>query len=185
MSGDTAITTGAAGRYAAALFELAAEGKAGKAVEADMAALEKLLAENAELSGALKNPVFPAGQKAAVLAALAKKAKLHALTANMLAVAAQNGRAGVLGDIARAYAGLAASARGVSTARVQSASALSGKEIEALKGALKRALGHDIDIRAEVRPELLGGLVVQVGSRMYDSSLKTKLDGLRTVMKEA
>jgi F-type H+-transporting ATPase subunit delta len=185
MSGDTATITGAAGRYASALFELASDAKKADKVEADMAALGSLLADNDELSAALSSPLVDTDAKRGVVAALAEKAGIDALTANALKVAAENGRAGELGTMAAAYAKLAADARGVASADVTAAVELSAKDIDALKASLKRALGREVDVRTHEDPDILGGLIVQVGSRMYDSPLRTQLEGLRTAMKEA
>ena len=185
MSGDNATITGAAGRYASALFELASEAKLAAKIEADMAGLSELLAGSDELSAALKSPLVDAGAKSGVIAALADKAGFQEMTKNALMVAAENGRAGEFAFIASAYAQMAAESRGVVSADVTTATKLAAKEIDALKASLKRALGRDIDVRTHENPDILGGLIVQVGSRMYDSSLRTKLDGLRTAMKEA
>lgn len=185
MSGDTATITGAAGRYASALFDLAAEAKKADKVEADMTALAGCLAESEELSAALESPLVDGEAKTGVIAALAEKAGFDKLTKNTLSVAVDNGRAGELASIAAAYAALAAEARGVASADVITAAKLTAKEIDALKASLKRALGREVDIRTQENPDILGGLIVQVGSRMYDSSLRTQLEGLRTAMKEA
>ncbi|WP_420434572.1 F0F1 ATP synthase subunit delta [Hyphobacterium sp.] len=185
MSGDTATITGAAGRYASALFELASDAKKADKVEADMAALAALLADNDELSAALSSPLVEADAKLGVVAALAEKAGFDELSGNALKVAAENGRAGELGSMAAAYARFAAEARGIASADVTAAVALSDKDIDALKASLKRALGREVDVRTHEDPDILGGLIVQVGSRMYDSSLRTQLEGLRTAMKEA
>jgi len=184
-TGEDAMTANAAGRYATALFELAkSEGAAG-AVEADLSAFQAMLGDSAELSGALASPLYTAEAKAGVLADLAKKAKFNAMTGNAFGVAARNGRAGQLGQVARIFAALAAADRGVVTADVQTAAALTKKQTEALAVSLKGAFGREIEVRTEVRPELMGGLIVKVGSRMFDSSLRTKLDGMKTAMKEA
>lgn len=185
MSGDHATITGAAGRYASALFELASDAGLADKIEADMAALSDILAESAELSSALKSPMVDADAKAGIIAALSDKAGFQTMTKNALMVAAENRRAGAFADIAAAYAKLAAAARGVVSADVTTVAKLTAKEIDALKASLKRALGREVDVRTHENPDILGGLIVQVGSRMYDSSLRTKLDGLRTAMKEA
>lgn len=184
-TGEDAMTAKAAGRYATALFELAKSEGAAEAVEADLAALRAMLTESAELADVLASPLHAVEVKAGVLSALAKKAKFNTLTANAFGVAARNGRAGDLGDLARVYAALAAADRGVVTADVQTAAALTKKQIEALAASLKSAFGREIEVRTEVRPELMGGLIVKVGSRMFDSSLRAKLDGMKTAMKEA
>jgi len=182
---DTAITGGAGARYARALFELAAEAGALKPVESDVDTLGAALAESGELRAALKSPVYTAGDKAAALNALAGKLGLGELTARFVAVAARNGRAGDLEDAVRAFKALAARERGEVSAGVISADALTQAQLKELKAALKTALGKDVDIRTQVRPDILGGLIVKVGSRMFDSSLRTKLEGLRKTMKEA
>ena len=96
-----------------------------------------------------------------------------------------NRRAGELGAVAKVFAALAAADRGVVTADVQTAAPLTKKQTEALAASLKSAFGREIEVRTDVRPELMGGLIVKVGSRMFDSSLRTKLDGMKTAMKEA
>lgn len=184
-TGDDAMTADAAGRYAAALFELAKEAGAIEAVEGDLSSLRAMLSQSDDLSKALASPLNSAEEKGGVIQALAEKAKFNALTANALGVAAANGRAGEIGDVARAFAALAAADRGVSSAEVESAAALTQKQLDSLQASLKTALGRDIEIRAEVRPELIGGLIVKVGSRMFDSSLRTKLEGMKQAMKEA
>ena len=184
-TGEDAMTANAAGRYATALFELAKASGAADAVEADLSAFRAMLEESPDLAEALASPLHPADAKDGVLAELAKKAKFNALTRNMFGVAAHNGRAGELGAVAKIYAALAAADRGVVTADVTTAAALTKKQTEALAASLKGAFGREIEVRTDVRPELLGGLIVKVGSRMFDSSLRTKLDGMKNAMKEA
>lgn len=184
-TGEDAMTANAAGRYATALFELAKTSGAIDAVESDLSGLRSALSESPDLAGALASPLHPADEKKGVLAALADKAGFNELTKNALGVAADNGRAGELGDLARAFAALAAEDRGVITAEVASAAPLTKKQTEALAASLKGAYGRDIEVRTDVRPELMGGLIVKVGSRMFDSSLRTKLDGMKNAMKEA
>jgi F-type H+-transporting ATPase subunit delta len=184
-TGANAMTANAAGRYATALFELAKTSKAVDAVEADCTAFLAMLDESAELAGLLDSPLFAAEAKESVLTSLTKKAKFHKLTGNAFGVAAQNGRAADLADLARGFAALAAEDRGIVSADVASAAPLTKKQTEALAASLKGAFGRDIEVRTEVRPELMGGLIVKVGSRMFDSSLRTKLDGMKNAMKEA
>jgi F-type H+-transporting ATPase subunit delta len=180
------VITGEAGeRYAKALFELADEAGALDKVETDVDTLSAAFAESAELSHALTSPVFKGADKAAALTALADKLKLNKLTGDFLSVAARNGRAGDLKNILRAFKALAAKRRGSSSADVISADPLTATQLKELKTALKTALGRDVEIRTEVREDIIGGLIVKVGSRMFDSSLKTKLEGLRKTMKEA
>lgn len=184
-TGEDAKTANAAGRYATALFELAKTSGAVDAVEADLSAFRAALGESPELAEALASPLHSAEEKKGVLDALSAKAKFNDLTKNAFGVAAENGRAGELGSVAAAFAGLAAADRGVIAADVASAAPLTKKQTEALAASLKGAYGRDIEVRTEVRPELMGGLIVKVGSRMFDSSLRTKLDGMKNAMKEA
>ena len=184
-TGEDAMTANAAARYATAVFELAKTSGAVDAVEADLSAFRAALDESSELAEVLASPLYSAEEKTGVLSALADKAKFNELTKNAFGVAAGNGRAGDLGDVARVFAALAAEDRGVLSADVATAAALTKKQTEALTASLKSAYGRDIEVRTEVRPELLGGLIVKVGSRMFDSSLRTKLDGMKNAMKEA
>jgi F-type H+-transporting ATPase subunit delta len=142
-------------------------------------------ADSRELRLIMASPTVSDEDKAGALNALAAKMGLARLSANFVGVVARNGRGADIPDMARAFARLAAKRRGATSADVASAEPLSAAQIKELKTALKTALGRDVDIRAEVRPELIGGLVVKVGSRMFDSSLSTKLAGMRKTMKEA
>jgi len=180
-----AITGEAGERYARALFELAEDAGALAAVEKDVDALLEALGESAELARALTSPIYGAESKSKALAALADKLKAKDLTKQFLGVVADNGRAGDLKPVLRAFKIIAARRRGSATADVVSADALTQAQLKELQTALKNALGRDVEIRTEVREDLIGGLIVQVGSRMFDSSLKTKLEGLRKTMKEA
>lgn len=184
-TGENAISSEAALRYARALFDLALESKALAKAEADMDALGAAFAESAELRRAAASPVHKAAEKAAALAALAERLKLSPMGRNFVAVTAKNGRAGDLPAIVAAFKQLAAKHRGAVTAEIASADALTATQLKELTTALKTALGRDVEVRAAVRPELIGGLTVKVGSRMFDSSLRTKLDGVRQAMKEA
>jgi len=172
-------------RYARALFDLAQEAGVLEAVEADVDALGAAFAETADLAEALSSPLYGAAEKAAVLSALADKLGAQDLTKKFIAVAAQNGRAGDISAMLSAFKVLAARMRGAVSAEVITADALTQTQQKELTAALKTALGQDVDIRTEVRSDILGGLIVKVGSRMFDSSLRTKLEGLRNTMKEA
>lgn len=180
-----AISNEAAQRYARALFDLALETKALAAAEADMAALGAAFGESGELSRAVASPMHKAGDKVKALDALARALKLSALGSKFIGVVARNGRAADLPAMTVAFAALAAEHRGAITADIASADALTAAQLKELTAALKTALGRDVEVRAEIRPELIGGLTVKVGSRMFDSSLRTKLDGVKQAMKEA
>lgn len=180
-----AITSEAGERYARALFGLAEDAGALKAVEKDVDALLGAFAQSPDLGRALTSPIYGSAGKAAALAGLADKIGVDDLTEKFLGVVAGNGRAGDLKGVLVAFKMLAARRRGASTADVVTADPLTQAQLKELKTALKTALGRDVEIRTEVREDLIGGLIVKVGSRMFDSSLKTKLEGLRKTMKEA
>lgn len=173
-----------AGRYATAIFELALEAKALKSVEADLTGFAKLLDESTDLQRLVRSPVFSAEEQQRALSAIAGKAGIKDLTANFLNLVAANRRLFAVRDMIRAFHALAAKHRGEVTAEVVSAAELSDTQTKALKSALKAAVGQDVQLAPRVDPSLLGGLVVTVGSRMVDTSLRTKLNNLQFAMKE-
>jgi len=174
---------GLAGRYANALFELARDQKAIDAVSADLASLRRALETSADLARLMRSPVFSAADHAKALKAILAKMGANDLTVKFLLVLAQKRRLFVLLPIIAAYERLVARSRGETEAEVTAARALSEGEIAELKAVLKSKLGKEPRLHAKIDPTLLGGLVVKVGSRMIDSSLRTKLDGLRSAMK--
>ena len=177
--------TEAAQRYGAALFDLATESKKVDAVEADAKALLAAWDASADLRAAMTSPLHAGDQKAAALAAIAKKLKVNAITAKFLGLAAHNRRAGELGGMLQAFVNLVAKARGTVTAQVATAEPLAADQLQALTDALARAFKAPVQVETAVKPELLGGLVVKVGSRMFDDSVKSKLDALKIAMKGA
>ncbi len=172
------------GRYASALFELANEGKAVADVEKDLRAVGAMLEESANLRRLVMSPVFSADEQFRAIGAVLEKAGVHKLTSNFFKLLIANRRLSAAGDMIKAFCTLAARARGEIDADVTSAAALTEAQLGQLKDTLKAKLGKEIQINAKVDPSLLGGLVVKVGSRMVDSSLKTKLQSLKTRMKE-
>jgi F-type H+-transporting ATPase subunit delta len=174
---------GLAGRYANAVFELAQDQKAVDAVSGDFASLRKALETSPDLDRLVRSPVFTAEDKAKALKAILAKIGAKDLTVKFVLLLAQKRRLSALAGVIRSYESLVAKSRGETEAEVASARPLSGKEVAELKAALKSRLGKEPRLSAKVDPTLLGGLVVKVGSRMIDSSLRTKLDGLRAVMK--
>ena len=143
-----------------------------------------LLEGSADLRRLVRSPVFSAGDQQNAIAAIAKKAKISGITANFLELIAQNRRLFAVGDMIRAFHALAARHRGEVSAEVTSPNKLTDDQTKALKASLKAAIGKDVQLTSHVDPALLGGLVVKVGSRMIDTSLKTKLDNLQFAMKE-
>jgi F-type H+-transporting ATPase subunit delta len=174
---------GLAGRYANALFELARDQKTIDAVSADLASLRRALETSADLSRLVRSPVFSAADHAKALTAILDKMGANALTVKFVLLLAQKRRLFVLLQIIAAYERLVARSRGETEAEVTAARALGDGEIAELKSVLKSKLGKEPRLHTKIDPTLLGGLVVKVGSRMIDSSLRTKLDGLRSAMK--
>lgn len=183
MSSETIGATGLSGRYAMALFDLAEENKALDAVADDLKGLDAMIKESSDLDRLIKSPVISRSEQSRALAALIEKAGMNDLTAKFVGLVAQNRRLFALPGIIRAYLDIIAGRRGEVTAQVISAKKLTEKQLSALTASLKKAVGGNVAVEPEVDPELLGGLVVRVGSRMVDSSLKTKLSHLRLAMK--
>lgn len=173
-----------AGRYANALFELAVEEKALDRVMSELDAFAALLDESEDLRRLVRSPVFSADEQARALAAILKRAEIKGLTANFLGVVAHNRRLFAIPEMIKDYRALLAAHRGETTAEVASAQALDADELKALKAAIKEAMGTDVVVHARVDESLLGGLVVKVGSRQIDTSLRSKLNNLRIALKE-
>jgi F-type H+-transporting ATPase subunit delta len=174
---------GLAGRYANALFELAQEHKAVDAVSADLAALRRALDSSPDLTRLVRSPVFSSADHAKALKAVLSKMGSGELATKFILLLASKRRLSALTGIIKAFEKQVARARGETEAEVTSPRALSDAEVIELKAVLKSKLGKEPRLHAKVDPSLLGGLVVKVGSRMIDSSLRTKLDGLRAAMK--
>ncbi len=185
MSGQDVLSSGAADRYAKALFALAQDAGIVDVVESELASLKAILLAHPELAAVLASPVVSAAEKAAVITHITKKAGLGALTHSFVGAAAEARRAGQLMHMADRFAALTAQASGTVQAQAVTAQPMSAKQQKELAAALKKALGQDVRISTRVDPALLGGLTVKVGSRMFDSSLKTKLEGLKLAMKES
>lgn len=174
-----------AGRYATALFELAEGEGSLDAVAADLKLIEALINESAELRRLVESPVFGADDQGRAFAAVLERAGVRGLVANFIGLVIRNRRLFALPAMITAYTRLLADKRGEMSADVTSAHPLSEAQIASLKQALKAATGRDVQINTKVDEGLLGGLIVKVGSRMIDSSLKTKLSSLKLAMKEA
>ena len=172
-------------RYAQALFDLAGDqGQAG-AVEADLKRFKALRAESADLRMLIASPAFDAETKARALTAIAEAAGFTATTRKFLGLVAANRRAGALLAMIAAFERLSAAARGAISADVTTALPLTESQSRALAAALREALGKDPEIETRVDPAILGGIKVRVGSRLYDASLKTRLDSLKFALKRA
>ena len=186
MAGEDPIISGMAGRYASALFALALEEKATDAVKADLDAFDALIASSADLDRLVRSPVFGVDDQLRALSAILDKAGIKGLAANFLRVITTNRRLFAARAMIRGYRALVARHKGEVVAQVTVAEQLNDKNIDALKSALKSVTGgKDIDLDVTVEPAIIGGLIVKVGSRMVDSSLRTKLNAIKFAMKEA
>lgn len=185
MAGETTVVSGIAGRYATALFELARDQGRLDAVAGDMAELATAIDEGDDLNRLVRSPAYGRDVQAKAMDAVLEKAGADELTRKFVGLVAQNRRLFALADMARAYRRLLASHRGEVAAQVVSAYELSDAEVSAIRSELSAAMKTDVDVERVVDPSILGGLIVKVGSRMVDSSLRTKLQGLKLAMKGA
>jgi F-type H+-transporting ATPase subunit delta len=178
------IVSGVAERYATALFELALEGGHLDAVAADLSRFSALLAESEDLSRLVRSPVFSAEDQLRAVSAVLDKTGLSGLVGNFIKVAANNRRLFAVPGMIVAFSRMLARHRGEVTAEVTSAEPLTDSQVATLKDALKAQIGKDVTLVATVDPALIGGLIVKVGSRMIDTSLRSKLNSLKIAMKE-
>jgi F-type H+-transporting ATPase subunit delta len=185
LAAEAPILSGMAGRYATALFDLALETNAVEPVKADLDRFDALLAASADLSRLVRSPAFSAEEQLQALSAVLERAGIGGLAANFLKLATSNRRLFAVRDMIKAFRELVARHKGEATAEVTVAEALKDLHVDALRAALKAVSGKDIDLDVKVDPAILGGLVVKLGSRMVDSSLRTKLNAIKHAMKEA
>ncbi|RME18090.1 MAG: F0F1 ATP synthase subunit delta [Alphaproteobacteria bacterium] len=181
---DTSISTGIAQRYATAVFELAREEKLLDALEKDLDTLETALAESAEFAAMIRSPIYSREEMAAAVTALAKKMSLSAPMTGALGVMAEKRRLFVLPRFIEALRAEIAEAKGEVTAEVVAAKAMTKAQQDKLAKALKASVGKNVKINLAVDESLIGGLVVKVGSRMIDSSIRARLNALQNSMKE-
>jgi F-type H+-transporting ATPase subunit delta len=185
VTSDDSRTGGLALRYATAVFELAAEERAIDRLAADLSALKSLLQASPDLSRLVRSPLFSREEQAKGMQAVLVKAGAGPLARKLVLLLAQKRRLFALGDVIRAFERLLARQRGEVAAQVTSARPLSAEETDELRRLLKTRLGREPRLELTVDPTLLGGLRLKLGSRMIDSSLRTKLEGLRAAMKGA
>ena len=184
VAGESPIVSGMAGRYATALFELALEANAIDSVLADLQKFEALLTESADLTRLVRSPVFTADVQLKALAAVIDKAEIGGLAAQFLKVVASNRRLFTVREIIKAYGALVARHKGEVTAYVTVAERLSDAHRGEIGATLNAVTGKNVRVDVKVDRSIIGGLVVKLGSRMVDSSLRTKLNGLKHAMKE-
>jgi F-type H+-transporting ATPase subunit delta len=184
VSNATSAISGVAGRYASALFELADNARSLDQVARDLSAFRSLLAESAELSRLIASPIVGRAAQGKALLAVLEAAGITGLTRNFIGTVAANGRARDLPAMAAAFLAELARRRGETTATVTTAVALTEAQLRQLGDTLRGVLGGaKVSIDAHVNPEILGGVVVKVGSRLFDSSIRSKLQRLQLAMK--
>ena len=185
MAAEGPSVSGVSGRYATALFELARDEKSVDAVKADLDKFDAMLAESADLNRLVRSPVFSAETQLRALTAVLENAGITGTSAKFLKVLTANRRLFAVADVNRAFRALVAKFKGEATADVTVAEQLNDRNLDALKTALKTVTGKDVALNVKIDPSIIGGLVVKLGSRMVDSSLRTKLNSIKHAMKEA
>jgi F-type H+-transporting ATPase subunit delta len=186
VAGDTATVSGMDGRYATALFELAREQNTLDQVAGDLESFDKLVAENEDLKRLVRSPVFTSDIQAKAIAAVLAKVGIGGIAANFIRLVATNRRLFAIRDMIRGFRALLARQRGEVAASVTVAEPLNDARMAELKDALKSVSGgKDVTLAVTVDPAIIGGLVVKLGSRMIDTSLRTKLNAIKLAMKEA
>ncbi len=183
MATELSIVSGVGGRYANALFELAESENKLDAIAGELDRLSALIGESAELRRLVRSPISGRKLQETALAAIGDKAGFSDLLKRFLGVMVRNRRLGVIESAIREFRLLLARRRGETVARVVSAMALEPKQVDAVRAALRRVLGGEVTVDAAVDPALIGGLMVRVGSKLYDASLKTKLESIEIAMK--
>jgi F-type H+-transporting ATPase subunit delta len=186
VAGEDSTVSGVAGRYARALFELALDAKSVDAVKADIEKFAAMIAESADFNRLVRSPVFGAEEQSRALAAVLAKAEIGGLAAKFLMFVTANRRLFAVNEMIRDFRKLVARWKGEVTAEVTAAETLSDAHLEAIKSALKSITGEkSVDLNIKIDPAIIGGLTVKLGSRMVDSSLRTKLNAIKHAMKEA
>jgi F-type H+-transporting ATPase subunit delta len=183
VSSDDPMMASMAGRYAAALFDLAKEQRQLEQVERDVVSFQAMLDGSDDLRRLVRSPVVSADDQAKGLAAILDKAGISGLTANFLKLITRNRRLFAAADMLKGFRTLLARERGEVSADVASAHPLTPEQMQILSDTLRTSIGKNVRIDTRVDPSLLGGLIVKIGSRMIDSSLRTKLNNLKVVMK--
>ena len=185
MAGEEHFVSGVAGRYATALFDLARDANSIDAVQADLQRFDDLIAESADLARLVRSPVFSADEQLSALSAVLERAGIGGLAAQFIKLVTKNRRLFAVADMVRGFRNLVAQHRGEVTAEVTVAEDIKDDHVAALRNALKAVSGKEVDLKIKVDPAIIGGLVVKLGSRMVDSSLRTKLNSIKHAMKEA
>lgn len=184
VSEPASISTGIAARYATAVYDLAKEAKAIKDLEKDLDTLSTAIADSADFSALIHSPIYSREEQGAAITAIAKKAGLTSLMSNTLALMADKRRLFVVPHLIGALRAIIAEDKGELTAEVTSAKALTKTQSDKLAKTLKERMGKNVTITASVDETLIGGLIVKVGSKMIDTSIRSRLASLQNAMKE-
>lgn len=180
---STSLTSGAAGRYATALFDLARDADALDRTEGDLGQLAEALKESPDLADLIRNPVYTRAEQGKAIGAVAERMGLSQLVQNVVGLMASKRRLFALPAMIDQFRALLAEHRGEVTARVTTAFPLSDAQRDALSGTLKNAFGQDVRLDVDIDKDIIGGLVVRVGSKMIDSSIRSRLAALQNAMK--
>lgn len=183
MASEASGLGGIAERYATALYDLGEGEKALDAVADDLRGLQEMIGESDDLRRLIRSPLITRDDQWKAVESVIQKAEVNALTRRFIGVVTDNRRLFALPTIITAFLRLLAARRGEVTAAVTSAVKLNEAQTTALENALKSALGAKVSVDLNIEPEILGGLIVRVGSRMFDSSLRTKLSRMQLAMK--
>lgn len=183
MATELSLDQGLAGRYATAIFQLALEQGAIDTVERDLTALKEMIASSADLHHLVRAPVFSHEQQSIGMNAIMAQMGAATLTHNFVAILIRRRRLFALPAILGVFEALVARHRGEISAEITSAHPLGDAELNQIKDALRAELGRDPKLKTKVDPAILGGLVIKVGSRMIDSSLRNKLNSMRKAMR--
>jgi F-type H+-transporting ATPase subunit delta len=185
LAGEEHVVSGMAGRYATALFELAREADEIDAVKTNLERFDALVAESADLERLVRSPVYSADEQLQAVSAVLDRAGIGGVAARFVKLVTTNRRLFAVRDMVRGFREMVAQHKGQATAEVTVAEALKDDHVAALRNALKAVSGKDIELDITVDPAIIGGVVVKLGSRMIDSSLRTKLNSIKHAMKEA
>ncbi|GJE59668.1 F0F1 ATP synthase subunit delta [Methylobacterium trifolii] len=179
------LVAGVAGRYASALFELARDERQVDAVAEGLERFDAMLKESADLRRLVRSPVFSGEEQAAAIGAVLAKAEIGGLAGNFIRLSAANRRLFALPGMIAAFRVLVRASKGIVQAEVRVAEKPSDAVLEEIKASLREVAKSDVDVDLHVDPSLIGGIVVKMGSRMVDASLRTRLNGIRLAMREA
>lgn len=184
MSDENSFIAGVSGRYATALFGLAQEGGVTDDVAGDLGGLSDAIEQSDDLKNLIRNPLMGREDQTKGIVAVAEKFGFNALTRQFLGLVASKRRLYFLPQMIRDFSSLVSAARGEINAEVASATPLSADKLSLVEQTLTQTVGKDVKLRATVDESLLGGIVIKVGSRMIDNSLRTKIQNLKVAMKE-